>query len=302
MRAPFVICLLLSTLITLGQIKFENKTVQPALNLKRNESHLVSILHSKTKTEEGKQASTASLRYTAMVTVIDSTEDELTFKWVYQLPKPGAANAETMAYMKLIAGVELVYTTDGTGGFKELVNWEEVRDFYLQMIDASIPKKTGDSANAALEKVKVLFSTKAAVQSTFIKEIQLFHAIYGQSYSTRLEKSSAFMSVPIAEQPVPAMVTAQVTELKPTYYTIQTSQSIDQQGASKMFEQMFQKMGLKEEKAMQEANAALTSFQMSDKATYTISTRTGLPIKAVYTRNGGAAGMSQSETYELSVK
>lgn len=126
MKTPITVCFLLSTLLLFGQVKFENKTVQPALKLKKNESYFVSILHSKIKFDKGKQSSGGSLDYKAIITVIDSTEDELTFKWVYQTPKESTANPEAVALMKLIAGLELVYTTDGTGGFKELVNWEAV--------------------------------------------------------------------------------------------------------------------------------------------------------------------------------
>ncbi|RYZ62760.1 MAG: hypothetical protein EOO14_01280 [Chitinophagaceae bacterium] len=302
MKTTITSCFLLLTFVAIGQIRFQSKTVQPALHLKKDETHVVSILHSKTKSEKGKQPESSSLRYTAAITVIDSTEDEFTFRWAYQIPKAGSAGAETMAYMKLIAALELVYKTDGTGGFKELVNWEKVRDFYLKIVEESIPRKGGDSTNVALEKVKAMFSTKAAVQGAFVKEIQLLHSVYGQRFSTQLEKSATFMSVPIADEPVPAMVTAQVTALTPTQYTIQTSQSIDKTGAAKMFEQMFRKMGVNDEKALEGANAALAGFQMSDKGSYTIHTKTGLPIKAVYTRTGGTADILQLETYELSVK
>ena len=163
-------------------------------------------------------------------------------------------------------------------------------------------RKEGDSTDAALEKVKTLFRTKAAVQRAFIKEIQLLHAIYGQPYSTRVEKSPVSMPVPIAHDPVPAMVSTQVTEQKPFYYTLKTSQAIDHAGASKMFVQMFKKMGRNDGKALAEAKAALASFEMSDEGTCSISTKTGLPIKAVYTRRGGAADISQTETCELSLK
>lgn len=302
MKTPLTICFILLSIFASAQVAFQHKTVQPALNLKKNESHLVTIVHSKSKTEKGKQPSGGSLEYKALITVVDSTEDEFTIKWVYQTPKDGTTSAEAAAFMKLMAGLELVYTTDGTGGFKELVNWEKVRDFYFQIVEESIPRKAGDSTNESLKKVKTMFSTKAAVQSAFIKEIQLLHSIYGQRYSTQLEKSSTFMNVPIAEEPVPAMVSAQVTELKPTYYTVKTSQVIDKAGASKMFEQMFRKMGLTDEKGMKEAMDSLSTFQMSDEGTYTMSVKTGLPIKAIYKRTSGGAGISQVETYELSVK
>lgn len=170
------------------------------------------------------------------------------------------------------------------------------------MVEESIPKNSGDSINEGLQKAKAMFSTKDMVQSAFIKEIQLLHAIYGQRFSTRLEKSSTFMSVPIAEEPVPAVVTSQVTELKQNYYTVRTTQMIDKIGASKMFQQMFKKMGITDAKALQEMKTTLSSFRLSDEGSYTMNVTTGLPIKTIYTRTGGATGMSQVETYELSVK
>jgi|GEM_PF-2020720 len=302
MRTPITICLLLLTLFAVGQVKFQNKTVQPALKVKKDQTFLVSILHSKTKSDSKKPPEGGSIRYEALVTVIDSTEDEFTFRWRYQPSKSAEASPEAQAMMTLIGGLDLIYKTDGTGGFKELVNWEAVRDHYLRIVEASIPKKEGDSTNENLEKVKAMFSTKAVVQSAFIKEIQLLHSLYGQVYSTRLEKSSTFMTLPISEEPVPAMVAAQVTEMKPISYTVKTSQNIDKAGALKVFEQMFRKMGLTDDKQLLEAKNALTSFQMSDTGSYTMSTKTGLPIKAIYKRVGGGAGVAQTEVYELTVK
>jgi hypothetical protein len=302
MKTTTTICFLLLAFFTYGQTKFQYKTVQPSLNIRKNESRTVSIIHSKTKTEQGKASSGNSFQYGALINVIDSTEDEFTIKWVYQFNESDSSDKAAMGMMKAVAGLPLIYTIDGSGGFRELVNWEEARDFVVRMLELNIPKKAGDSTNENLEKAKAMFSTKAMVQSAFLKEIQLLHAIYGMSYSTRLEKAPMSISVPITDDPVPAMASSQMTELTPTYYVIKTSQAIDRVAASKMFEQMFKKMGITDPKALAEAKKELATFEMSDQGSYKVNRETGWPIKAVYTRKGGATGISQIETYELSVK
>jgi hypothetical protein len=283
-----------------AQQKKRDTTLNSILDLRNGETHTVSITHKKTKTEKGKSPSASTIRYSAILTVIDSTEDEYTFRWVYHFSQEG--NPLSPAAGQFIDGLTLTYKTDGMGDFKELQNWEEVRDFYIKVLKESLPPNQQDSASEVLNKTITLFSSKEMVESVFIKEVKLLHSTSGQSYSTKLAKQTLHISTPLTEDPIPAVATSQITAIQPGEFVVTGKQTIDKVASLRMFQQMFKKMGAPDVMADKQAKATLASFQMSDESQFTIRTSNGLPIKAFFKRTGGAEGVVQIETFTLTVE
>lgn len=296
MKMPFFSIALVFSLSTYAQIR--DTTLNSILRFRNGETHTVTITHTKTKTEKGKLPTSTTVRYAALLTVIDSTQDEYTFRWVYQSSQ--GSDPVSKAVGKFIDGLTITYKTDETGSFKELQNWEALRDFYTKTMMDNLPPEHRDSA--LLQKTFALFNSKEMVETAFIKEIRLLHTTHGQQFSTKGTKKAVLLPTPLTVDPIPATLTSRVTAVHADSFVVTSNQAIDKSASLKMLKQMFQKMGLSQVLADKRAQAALASVQIRDESQFTIRTVDGLPLKTVYKRTGGADGVTQVETYSLIVE
>jgi hypothetical protein len=296
MKMPFFCFAVIFSFSVHAQTK--DTTLYSILRLRNGETHTVTITHTKTKTEKGKQPTSTTVRYAALLTVIDSTQDEYTYKWVYQASQGSDPASKAMG--GYIDGLTLTYKTDEMGSFKELQNWEALRDFYIKTMMDNLPPDRRDSA--LLQKTLALFNSKKMVETAFIKEIRLLHTTHGQRFSTQGTKQAVLLPTPLTKDPIPATLTSRVTAVHTDSFVVTSKQTIDKKASLKMLQQMFQKMGLSQVLADKEAQAALASVHMSDESQFTIRRADGLPLKSVYRRTGEAAGVMQVETYSLVVE
>jgi hypothetical protein len=179
------------------------------------------------------------------------------------------------------------------------VNWQEVRDFYIGMMEKSIPKNVDDTAKMVLQKTKDMFSTKEAVEGTLIKEVLLLHMPNGYQFSTKGSTSKTTTPSPFGTDPIPSLTTVKITELRPKqdYFHLTINQQIDKEGALKMIRDVFKKMNVGSEKEIEEGMKEFKSFDITDKSDYSITISSGWVSHLLSSKTAVIGTSRQVESY-----
>lgn len=172
--------------------------------------------------------------------------------------------------------MKILFTTSETGAFKELLNWEEVRDFYVNMFELSLPKTLDSAGRAAVDKSILLFNTKEMVESILIKEIQLFHSPYGYQYPFEEVSMPAELPTPFSDEPLPSIMKFKAHETTPgdDQFTLTMEQDIDKVGAEKLIKGLLKDRNPGNQ-SLQEMVDAIATFEIRDSSRYDIISSTG---------------------------
>lgn len=233
---------------------------------KPGEERTYSIVHEKTIVTPEKKISLIRFGYLARVSVIDATEKDYTIKWVFQLPDTARIKHPEMAdSLPVYNGLQMIFRTSEMGTFIELLNWEEVRDAYVNMGAA-----------------KDMYNSKAIVEATLIKEIQLFHMPYGYKFTT--EESIADTKLPNLSdgRPLPAHQIYRLTEL---------DRQRDQFALA--FELKLDRSNIKYD---------VKDYNIQDYTEYHFIHSTGWITNLVYKRTVTSAGTTQSDAYVIEMQ
>jgi hypothetical protein len=272
---------------------------------KKGETKSLHILHNKETYQEGKLKSQTRFPYEAIISVIDSTATGYTLQWVFHLPESiKKANPRLADSLPVFEGMKMLYKTSETGEFIELINWQEVKDTYVKMMEFSLPKALDSTGRAAVEQSKQLFSSREMVEGALIKEIQLFHLPYGHTFNTTEVKAITQLPNPFADEALPAVQSEKITELEPQqdYFKLITRTDIDKASAQKLFKGIFTKLNIADDEATQEAMKLLSSFEMKDYSEYRIILSTGWVKRMIYNRTGKTDQMNQSDFFMIEMK
>jgi hypothetical protein len=258
--------------------------------------HITRIIE---KFERGELKSKHGFSYEAHITVLDSSASSYTVQWIFHLPQkvksenPGLADS-----LVVYEGMKMIYKASRSGVFIELINWQEVRDSYVKMMELSLPKNLDSAAKTAVEQSKALFNSKGMAESALIREIQIFHFAYGNEFTTTEKKLETQLPNPFSGAPLPAVQTYKLSELnlQAGYFTLNFTQDIDKVGAQTIFESVFKKMNLPDDKAISEAKRLLSSLEISDHSEYKFFLLTGWPKYAHYTRTTKSEQMNQIDS------
>jgi hypothetical protein len=249
--------------------------------------------------DNGKSVSKAVFNYDAEIRVTDSTKDGYTLEWNYKETSSKKNDAMADLALAFFKGLKIIYKTSSTGAFTELVNWQEVRDFYIGMMEKSIPKNVDDSTKMLLQKTYDMFSTKEAVQGTLIKEVLLLHMPNGYQFSTKGTISKTTTPSPFGTDPIPSLVTIKITELRPKqdYFRLMVNQQIEREGALKMIRDVFKKMNVGSEKEIDEGMKVFKTFEITDKSDYSITISSGWVSHLLSSKTAATGPSRQVESY-----
>ena len=272
---------------------------------KRGEQKTLLIRRIKRDYERDSVKSTFAFEYEAAITVMDSSKDGYKVQWVFHLPaKLKEANPQLAQSMPVYEGLKMIFTTTNSGTFKELLNWEEVKDAYVRMAEVSLPPKPDDKQKEVMDKTKEMFNSKEMVEGTLINEIQLYHVLYGASFTTKGHTEQSSVPSPFSADEIPATIESKIAEMSAPkdYVNIVTDQKIDMIDAGKIIEGFIRKMGLPEDSVMKMAKDLLAKFEINDHRGYTVTASTGWISKVVYQRTVRSNDMKKTETYLIEMK
>ena len=234
---------ILFALLPIFSVRSQDSTASCITNWRLGDTKTYSIVHEKNAVHSDGNSSSFKIAYEAWVTVIHSTAKGYIVKWVFHLPNSTAILPALSDSLPVYNGMSMIFRITNVGGFIELINWEEVRDVYVHMLELSLPEKMDSTKAAAIQASKNLFNTKETVESSLIQEIQLFHTPYGYRFSTVETTANTEIGNPFGGAPFPAIQTSRVTEFdqKQTEFTLALDLHVDKGNLKGIIELLFEK-------------------------------------------------------------
>ena len=168
---------------THAQIDMNDSTAQVVGYWDNNEKQTYTVSHEKYKVKDNDTTSREFFRYVVDITVIDSTEDSYTIKWVYRDMEFNSDNEFLKKLSSVAENTPVTIKTDELGVFLEVVNWEEIRDSIYKILDKLQVEFNGlPNIDQMLGQIKNMYSTKESIESGTINEIQQFYLFHGGKY------------------------------------------------------------------------------------------------------------------------
>lgn len=175
--------ILLASFTAFGQINLQDSTVQVIGYWDINETQSYVITNEKYRVTGSDTTQREFVKYEVDVTITDSTATSYTIEWVYRHVQPDNANPFVRKLAGISDNMKVIIKTDEMGAFKEVVNWEQIRDEIKKSTDLlrteykHIPKM-----DEVVDKVEAMFASKEAIQTIAIKDIQQFYTYHGGRY------------------------------------------------------------------------------------------------------------------------
>lgn len=272
-------------------------------NWKKGEEKVLLISRGKEEYKSGKRTSTFDFSYEAHVTVLDSTKEGYTIKWIFHLSEEfKKANPGIAGSMPVYEGLKMIFTTTSTGSFKELINWQEVKDAYVAMMEVSLPKDLDDATKAVIKKSNDFFNSREMTEGALIREIQLYYAPYGGDFATKEVRSAITLPNPFGDKPMPAVVSQKISKVRSGHFTVSVVQELDSAGTTILMNSMLKKMDIPIDSVMADPESMLSNFQMKEKNEYNIDRSTGWITILKHERTAITSDRKQRENFLFKVK
>jgi hypothetical protein len=174
---------LLSGLITFGQINMADSTAQVITYWDKGEKKNYSVSAEKIKIKGTDTTSREITTYDVEITVLKADDKSYTIEWFYKNLTTNSQNPTVQKLMNITKDMKVVFKTDELGVFVEVVNWKEIKD-YIQKATTTLSKGIKDipEMEKVIKQIETTYSTKAAIESASIKDIQQFHTFHGAKY------------------------------------------------------------------------------------------------------------------------
>lgn len=174
---------LLTGLTTFGQIIMSDSTAQVITYWDKGEKQKYYITAEKIKVKGTDTTSREITTYDVEITVLKADDKSYTIEWLYKNITNNSENPTVQKLMNITKDMKVVYKTDELGVFVEVVNWKEIKA-YIQKAISTLSKdfKELPEMNKVLKQIEATYSTKEAIESASIKDIQQFHTFHGAKY------------------------------------------------------------------------------------------------------------------------
>jgi len=223
---------LLFSATSFAQINMADSTVKTIAYWDKNEKQEYSITADKFKLKGADTISRENIKYEIQITVLDSTANSYTIEWFYKNFSINTDNAFKKKIASITQDMKVVFKTDEVGGFVEVVNWKEVRDYIKKMTDG-IKNEFSDKPEMVkiINHIAATFSTKESIESVSTKDIRQFHTFHGSQYKLS-EVLKGQQKVPniYGTEPFDSYSSLYLDEIndKDNNYILRASQSIDE--------------------------------------------------------------------------
>lgn len=179
----FAAIFLFTGITTFAQINMADSSVQVITYWDKGEKQNFAITTDKFKIKGADTTSHEVTTYDVEVSVLDAKDKSYTIQWLYKDIKTNSTNPIIPKLTGLTKDMKVIYKTDEMGAFTEVVNWKEIKD-YIQKAMTVLRKEYKDipEMDKVLKQVEATYSTKEAIESASIKDIQQFHTFHGAKY------------------------------------------------------------------------------------------------------------------------
>lgn len=303
MKIIATLLLLVTSTLSIAQNILNDTSVSFIGSWSKGEEKVIEIVRTKVTLRSGSPASTFDFSYEAHISILDSSKDGYTIKWVFHLTDKFKKENPLLAMaMPVYEGLKMIFTTTNFGSFKELINWQEVKDAYVSMMELSLPQNLSDSTRAAINKSNELFNSREMAEAALIKEIQLYYAPYGGIFTSQGTKTATSMESPFGGEQLPAITNQQLIQKDTGSFTAIFSQELDSTGINIMMNGMLKKMGIPLDSLKENGKDMLSGFQMIDFNKYKLQKSTGWISELTHERIAMIADTKQSETFNFRLK
>ncbi len=225
--------LLLSGLTTFGQINMKDSTAQVITYWEKGDKQNYSVTAEKIKIRGADTTAREITTYNVQITVLNKSEKSYIIEWLYKDIKTNSQNATVQKLLNINKDMKVVFKTDELGAFIEVTNWKEIKD-YIQKTTTTLRKDFQGipEMDKVLKQIEVTYSTKEAIESVSIKDIQQFHTFHGAKYKLG-EVLEVKLKVPniIGTEPFDSEATIYMDEIneKDNNFIIRASQIVNKE-------------------------------------------------------------------------
>lgn len=274
-------------------------------NWRNGEEKIFAIQRNKENVRSGAMEPPFTFNYEAVVTILDSATEGYKIQWVFHLPalvkkmNPGLAEA-----MPVYEGLKMIFLTTKEGAFVELINWQEVKDAYVKMMEVSLPPNPNDETKAAIEKSKELFNSKEMVESTMIPDIQLYYSPYGSVFTQKGTSAAGTFVTPFSEQPLPCIISEKIIDIKPEQDLIRFShhQKMDKGNTGTLSDDLLKKLGVQDDSVLLKTKEIVADLELTDQREYLITASTGWIGSATFKKIAKSADRINKESFTIVLK
>jgi hypothetical protein len=183
---------------------------------KKGERKNLQIIHSKQQSKGNEKIKVATSTYDVELLVLDSTAKNYTLQWTYKNIEVKNSDDLTKRMASLTDGLRVIYKTDDLGSFEEVVNLEEVQAFVNKSLDLISSKSNDSLTNSITSRMRLYFNKREAIESLVLKEIKLYHTLYGNEFSLNSKIVQEIVLPNITGgAPFPATIQAWLSKLQP---------------------------------------------------------------------------------------
>ncbi len=240
------IVVLLACFQGFAQLSLKDSTMQAITYWANKENQTYHVVDEKVKVKSKDTTSVERIDYDVEITVKDSTANSYTLEWRYKNYKVKTDNKFTQKLVSIAEDIPVVFKTNEMGVFQEVVNWEQMRD-YISKATESLRFEFKDTPKIAEVTAHVanLFSSKQAIESAAIKDIQQFHSFYAGKYKLgEVVKNKGKIAGLYGGDPFDAEVSVVLDEIneKEETATLKYSQTVDSEQITKATLNYLQKL------------------------------------------------------------
>ncbi len=224
---------ILAALTGSAQINISDSSVQVVAYWDKGEKQNYAIATTKTKMKGVDTLSNELMTYEVEITVLDSTGKSYTIQWLYKNIHTSSSNATIQKLMNITSDMKVVFKTDELGSFMEVVNWKDIKD-YIQKTTTALSTEFKDvpGMDEVITQLAAMYSTKEAIESVSIKDIQQFHSFHGAKY-TLGKRLGGTQKVPnlFGGEPFDSDITIYLDELNEAdnSYIVSATQEVNQE-------------------------------------------------------------------------
>lgn len=273
-------------------------TISVQANWKKGDQKTFLITRTKQKKVSGDVRENFQFSFLADMKIVDSTESGYRVEWEYRLTNDfKEKNPLASLAMPVYNDMKMIFTTYTDGSFKDLLNWQEVADAYIEMTELNMGGQKNDTIKKTMDKVKEMFRTKEMTESSLIRELQLYYSAFGGVFTLKGMKSNTTLPNPINAEPLPAYIEQKIKEIKPAEgtFNVEISQSIKPEAMRNLLYGLLEKMDIPRDSIELEMEKMLQSLIITDKGTFTIDQTSGWLLGIEYIREAQFGEMYQKE-------
>jgi hypothetical protein len=215
-----------------SQINMADSTVQVITYWEIGDKKSYDITLEKFKIKNSDTISSEIISYDIEITVLKANDHSYTIEWNYQNITSSNQNPIAQKLLNTTKDLKIIFKTDELGGIIEVVNWKEIKNFIQKSLSSlKLEFKNVPEMDKVLKQIEATYSTKEAIESTSIKDIQQFHCFHGAKYklkevlTTEIQVHNLYNPL----EPFDADITVYLDQIdeEESYYVMRLSQEIN---------------------------------------------------------------------------